>query len=376
MATNKSENKTNESILLVDDTIENLRLLAGMLSHRGLDVRPVSSAHDALQAIEHDPPALILLDISMPQMDGLELCAQLKSTPAYRDIPVVFLTALAETSHKVKGFAAGGADYITKPFQIDEVLARVNNHLALRRARVALAENLERLQQLERMRDDLVHMIVHDMRSPLAVMIANLGLMRTRCDGDLAEMLDDVHHAANGLNRMANTLLDVSRLEEGKMPLDLSLCDLSTLAAEVRDSLASLDAARYIGLSVPGSIYITCDAGLVRRVLENLVSNAIKHTPTGGRLQIEIEAREDRARVAVRDEGPGIDPSFRDMIFDKFATATARNGRGYHSAGLGLAFCKLAVQAHGGAIFVETSSPRGSVFTFELPNSEGTPLTS
>lgn len=367
MEAHRIETRPGESILIVDDTIENLRLLSGMLSDRGLDVRPVASAREALLAIEHDPPALILLDISMPEMDGFELCTRLKDNPEYQDIPIVFLTALSETSAKVRGFAIGGADYITKPFQLDEVLARVNNHLALRRARVALADNLARLRQLEAMRDDLVHMVVHDMRSPLSVIIANLGLMRSQCKGDMLEMLDDVKTAASGLNRMADTLLDVSRMEDGNMPLDLLPCDLSSLAAEVRHALASLESEREITVVAPARIVATCDRGLVRRVLENLVTNAIKHTPAGGRLEIKVEARDGRARVSVQDEGPGIDPDLGDRLFDKFATAALRKDRGYHSVGLGLAFCKLAVHAHGGSISVEKARPRGSVFAFELP---------
>lgn len=367
MRTTEAKSNPGESILIVDDTIENLRLLAAMLSDRGLDVRPVTSSREALKAIAHDPPALILLDISMPEIDGFELCAQLKADPDYCDIPIVFLTALTEISHKIRGFAAGGADYVTKPFQIDEVLARVNSHLALRRARVALADNLERLKRLEQMRDDLVHMVVHDMRSPLSVMIANLSLMRHECSGEFLEMLADVQGAANGLNDMANTLLDVSRLEEGKMPLELSHCDLSRLAAEVRDALAQLEITRHIGLSISGIVDTCCDVNLIRRVLENLVNNAIKHTPSGGTLQIEVGERAGRARVAVRDDGPGIDPAVREQIFDKFASAAMRKDRVYHSVGLGLAFCKLAVQAHGGTISVEACSPRGSVFAFELP---------
>lgn len=333
-----------ESVMIVDDTLENLRLLSGMLRDRGLDVRPVTSAHEALQGIEQAPPALILLDISMPGMDGFELCAHLKRSENYRDIPVIFLTAFAETNQKVRGFAVGGADYITKPFQIDEVFARVDNHLARRRAQLALSNHLQRLKQLERLRDDIVHMIVHDMRSPLSVMIGNLGLVRGKCDGDMRQVLDDVYRSAHELSRMADTVLDVSRLGDGKMPLEKGLCDVSALASGVRDSLATLDAKRQIDLSVPGPVQVTCDAGLVRRILENLVTNATKHTPAGGRLCIEVEPRESRVRVAVRDQGRGIDPVARERIFDKFATAAARKDGAYQSVAAVHAHCVFACQ--------------------------------
>ncbi|HEX2878052.1 MAG TPA: response regulator, partial [Polyangiaceae bacterium] len=187
------------SILIVDDTAENLRLLAGMLTTRGFDVRPVTSGEDALATVAHGAPDLVLLDVNMPGMDGFQVCSQLKAHPEWREIPVIFLTALSEVSDKVKGFSVGGVDYITKPFQLEEVQARVDNQLALRAARKDLAESLRRLQDLERLRDDLVHMMVHDMRSPLSSLIMNLGLLKMQVSGELVETVDDVVLAARSL---------------------------------------------------------------------------------------------------------------------------------------------------------------------------------
>src|SRR5262245_40559360 len=155
------------SVLIVDDTVESLRLLSDLLDEQGYEVRPVTNGRQALQAIEQDAPDLILLDINMPEMDGYETCARLRLNERCRDLPVIFLTALADTADKVRAFNVGGVDYITKPFQIDEVLARVRTHIDLKRARSALARSYERLRELEKLRDDLVQMIVHDMASPL-----------------------------------------------------------------------------------------------------------------------------------------------------------------------------------------------------------------
>jgi signal transduction histidine kinase len=361
------ETAMRPSILVVDDTLENLRLMAGMLADRGFDVRPVTSGRDALSAIEHELPDLVLLDVTMPEMDGFEVCGKLKDNPAWRDIPVIFLTALSELSDKVRGFEVGGADYITKPFQLEEVLARVNHHLSLQQARRDLSNSLTRLQGLERLRDDLVHMIVHDMRSPLSVLIINLGMIRADVTGEVQTSVDDAIQAARSLNRMASTLLDVSRLEAGKMPLNLAPCDVGKLAETARTALAALDPARSIELSCPTPVTVSCDGDLVRRVLENLISNGIKHTPTGGRLQIEVVALPGRVRVWVQDEGPGVPVEAQQRIFEKFGAAAARKDQTYHSVGLGLAFCKLAVEAHGGSIGVERVVPRGSRFWFELP---------
>ena len=203
-------------------------------------------------------------------------------------------------------------------------------------------------KELERLRDDLVNMVVHDMRSPLMALMMRLDLIGRRTPGLAAKGLDDAMRSAATLNRMADTLLDVSRLESGKMPLRLERWDLASLARDTREALSSMDAERVIEVVADGPVMVTCDKALVRRVLENLVSNGIKHTPSGGRLRIEVKALPGRARVTVQDEGPGVPPEARERIFEKFGTVEARKDQAYHSAGLGLAFCKLAMEAHGG----------------------------
>jgi signal transduction histidine kinase len=358
------------SVLVVDDTIENLRLLASMLSEHGLEVRPVTSGRQALQAVAADPPDLVLLDITMPEMDGFEVCARLKAAEASRDIPIIFLTALTDTADKVRAFAAGGVDYVTKPFQLEEVLARVKAQLALRSAQRELAESYRRLQGLERLRDDLVHMLVHDMRSPLVALSMGLALLENAPEPLSPEQATTLRLAietTHDLNRMANDLLDVNRLEEGRMPIDRSEVDLTGIAADVRALLCQIDRHRHIDLDSDGPVHARCDRSLIRRVLENLTGNAIKHTPRGSRVSIRVERRDGRARVAVHDQGAGVPESARERIFEKFGTVETRRNETYHSAGLGLAFCKLAIEAHGGVIGVVAREPVGSTFWFELP---------
>jgi signal transduction histidine kinase len=362
--------ETATSILAVDDNPENLRLLSSMLGGYGFDLRLVTSGRQALAATESDPPDLVLLDINMPEMNGYEVCEHLKALPAAADVPVIFLTALGDAADKVEAFKVGGVDYITKPFQIEEVVARVNTHLGLRRARQRLSCSLERLEGLERLRDELVHMVVHDMRSPLMVLMAHLEFLKTDVPGLSDESAEDLRTAimaSKMLNHMANDLLDVSRLESGKLPLDRSTCDLSALARSVAADLSALDRARAIDLEALEPVQVSCDAGLVRRVLANIVNNAIKHTPSGGRIVLLASSHAGGARVAVRDSGPGVPMEARERIFEKFGTVAARAALEYHSAGLGLAFCKLAVEAHGGRIGVDAPPEGGSEFWFELP---------
>ena len=166
---------------------------------------------------------------------------------------------------------------------------------------------------------------------------------------------------------MANDLLDVSRLEAGQMPLARAITDIVEIAGRVQAALTRLDRTRAIAVEAAGPLAVECDAGLVQRLLENLVVNALKHTPAGGPIRIVATVGPGHVRVAVHDEGPGVPAEARGRIFEKFATLEARAAGARHSAGLGLAFCKLAIEAHGGTIGVDEGVPRGSVFWFELP---------
>jgi two-component system sensor histidine kinase/response regulator len=358
------------SILIVDDTIDNLRLMTSMLSQQGYEARPVPNGRLALQAVEHDPPDLILLDINMPAMNGYEVCERLKAQASTRDIPVIFVSALDETMDKVKAFGVGGSDYVTKPLQYEEVFARVECQLALRRAHLELETSYRNLRELEQLRDNLVHMIVHDMRSPLGVLLAhgfflkqNLG---TRISPEHAQDIDALLEAGERLESMASNVLDVSRLESARMPVEATSCDLDELVQTVVGSLQALQPERSIVVDTRGSVATRCDRVLIMRVIENLIGNGLKHTPAGRPLHVSILEERASVRVSVQDEGPGIPADFQDKVFEKFG-ALAVPRQHFHSVGLGLAMCKLTLAAHGGAIGVESQEGHGSRFWFTLP---------
>jgi two-component system sensor histidine kinase/response regulator len=357
------------NILVVDDAPENLRLLCAILGESGYEVRPVTNGRQALQAAELHPPDLVLLDITMPEMDGYEVCGALKRNARLKDIPVIFLTALSEIADKLRAFEVGGVDYVTKPFQLEEVRARVETHLALRRANVDLSESYARLQALERLRDDLVHMVVHDMRSPLSVLLGHLDLLQDEqgLSPDGKEDLRAAVQGARALSRMTNDLLDVSRLESGAVPLQVATHELAQLAHDAGAALQNLERGRAIAVEATAPVSASCDARLIARVLENLIGNAIKHTPAESDVTISVTSSNGRAKVTVSDRGPGVPVEARQRIFEKFGTVGGAGSSRYHSAGLGLAFCKLAVEAHGGTIGVEPREPHGSQFWFELP---------
>lgn len=355
-------------VMIVDDTPLNLQLLETMLRGQGYEVFALPDGEMALTAAGRDRPDLILLDILMPKMDGYEVCTRLKADPALKDIPVIFISALSETWDKARAFRVGGVDYIPKPFQLEEVEARVRSHLQLSRQRKELQLSYERLRELERLRDGLVHMLVHDMRAPLGAIRMTLDLVYeslAETNVDLAQLVEVARGSSASLTEMVSQLLDISRFEAGQMPMDRQPGDLVALARATRASLAALAGARELRLTGVPNLPAVFDAGLLARVLTNLVSNALKFTHDGGAVVTQIECVDGQARLAVTDHGPGIPPEFHERIFQKFGQVGTRSGR--VGTGLGLTFCKLAVEAHGGRIGVESQVGQGSTFWFTVP---------
>lgn len=372
--TEPSPSPAPPNLLIVDDTPANLHLLTDMLVERGYRVRPVTNGRAALQAARIEPPDLILLDICMPELSGFEVCERLKADTALNRIPVIFLSALNEPLDKVKAFGTGGVDYITKPFQCEEVEARVRTHLGLRRLQAQLEDQNRRLQEsyeqlraLEAQRDNLTHMIVHDMRSPLTVILAALDMIKPTLTGpdkndDLIEM---ARHSARGLTDMATQMLDVSRLEAGQMPLSKAECDVAKLARDAIEPLRLQAGDRRLQVVAAEPILVTCDADVIRRVIGNLATNALKFTPNGGAVSVVLTRAGAGVRVAVSDTGRGIAPEDRSRLFKKFGQLAGEARK--MGVGLGLAFCKLAVEAHGGTVGVDSEVDKGSTFWFVLP---------
>ena len=367
-----SEETTSKgNVLIVDDTPANLQLLAGLLRERGYKPRPVLSGKLALQAAATTPPELILLDVNMPEMDGYAVCAQLKRDQKLKDIPVIFISALTETLDKVKAFQAGGVDYVTKPFDAEEVCARVQTHLTLRQLQIDLQHRFEELQRLQGLRDGLVHMIVHDLRTPLTSVMGYMDLLRSDPSASLEHRQMCVDAAYDGSAQMAemiSSLLDVNRLEAGEMPIDRQTVDLTDIAASAVGSLGGLTIGRNVRQVAPeGGVSSSCDPALIRRVISNLLGNALKFTPESGSITITVTRAGGQPRVEVADTGYGIPADFLGRVFDKFSQSGEGRARKRYSSGLGLAFCKLAVEAHGGTIGVDSEVGKGSRFWFQLP---------
>lgn len=363
---------TGGTILVVDDHEPNRVLLADILEMQGYAVLAASSGEEALERIRSNHPDLILLDVNMPGVDGLEVCRRLRADPATTSLPIILVTSLTHREHRLEGIAAGANDYLTKPIDRTDLLLRVRNALHLRKLHRELTVQYDRLRRLEELRDSLVHMVVHDLRSPLTGITGFLDLIRLDLGPSspptLRSDLDNMSRSVRHMTDMVNTLLDVSRLESEAMPLNLRQLDLGSLASEAVQDLSAVGQKIEVRFQPPASpVVVRADADLIRRVVGNLVANAIKFTPTGGMVRIEVDRRDQDGIIRVTDTGPGIPAEHHAMIFEKFGQAGAPRQQPMRSSGLGLTFCKLAVEAHHGRIGVESEVGRGSTFWLALP---------
>jgi signal transduction histidine kinase len=369
--------ENRKTILIVDDTTEDIDILVNMLSD-DYQVKVALNGQKALHFLgEKNLPDLVLLDILMPGIDGYKVCEAIKSNDILKDIPVIFISALDQLNDIISGFKAGGVDYITKPFQPEEVRARVDAHIKLRdyhqqlkEKNTQLEENFRALQELEQQRDSLTHMIVHDMRAPIQTIMGYLELLKynEHLSEDDSMYVHKIQECCGGLTEMVNSLLDISRLENNKIPLLSEEIDLEELIEKVVSGFSGVaNAPRIITDLAPCPEKLDADRSLIERVMINLLSNACKFTPGNGLVTVSMNRSAKGFIIKVTDTGEGIPPEEHDRIFEKFAQVMLSRKRYRYSSGLGLTFCKLAVEAHGGKISVKSAPGKGSVFTVELP---------
>jgi signal transduction histidine kinase len=305
---------------------------------------------------------------------GFEVCRRIKRDPRTKSIPVIFVTALNDTTDRVKAIEAGGDDFLTKPHNRLVLGARVRSLLKLKAATDALEESLRKQRELQKMRDDLMKMIVHDLKTPLTSVLATMEML---LDGDFGSLVQDQRKAvgdaeakAEDLLALINDVLEVSRIEEAELTLDLQPIAPAALLTEieheweVRFQQEGTQATVEVADDAP---VFEADRELLKRVLNNLVQNAVTHSAQA--VKIEFKARKDAEGVlfTVADNGPGIPPQYHEVIFRKFERVKTQGVPRTRSSGLGLAFCKLVVDAHGGRIWVQSAEGQGSSFHFTLP---------
>jgi two-component system, sensor histidine kinase and response regulator len=351
--------QTNATVLIADDDYIVRHLLRHLLEKEGYIVKEVENGRQVLDVVQEMRPDVILLDAIMPDISGFEVCQSLQEMPGIADIPVLIITGLDDEENVDRAFDAGAVDYVTKPVNWPVLRQRVRRLLKTR--------------ELEALRDDLTQMIVHDMKNPIATIrgFAEMLLADFDDNPDVSDLLRRIYHNSNNLLEMTMMILDMGRIQEGKLTLKPHPRLVHEILEEVRDGFEWMSQNYQVQVQVADcapTIEFSLDWSLIQRVLANLVSNAIKHSQAGGTVHLSCHCLPNSAlRMSVTDQGEGIAEQDKSRIFEKFAQANERKKGSRIDTGLGLTFCKLATEAHGGLIELESTVGVGSTFTLIFP---------
>lgn len=362
-------------MLVVDDNRENRALATATLEDEGYRVVVASGGEQAIALATSEQPDCVLMDIRMPTVDGITACERIRALPGGGDIAMVFVTAQRDVETFDRALAAGGDDFITKPFRPSELIVRVQTAMRLRRIAVERSELVAQLkhqrdvlQRLELHKEQLAAFLVHDLKNPVhAIDLHAQTVVRAAEDVERSRRAAGrIRDEARTLLRMITNLLDISKADEGRLAPVPSPVPVDALMQGVIEELGAHAAASGVQIeSELGARELHADPDLTSRVLANLVDNAIRHAPEGSSVRVAILAVDENVEIRVADEGPGVPHDARDAVFERFRSESAASTR--TNRGLGLAFCKLAVEAQGGRIWIEDGSP-GAVFCVRLAN--------
>lgn len=355
-------------ILVVDDVPENLQLLFEILSSQGHDVRRVLNGVQALKVIEIDPPQLILLDIKMPIMDGYEVCRRLKASDRTKDIPVIFLSALNDVLDKVKAFSSGAVDYINKPFDVQEVLVRVEHQLKLQVITRELEKKNQQLASINRDLEAFSYMVSHDLRRPLTKIVGYgellKGLIATlpmsgSSQQEAEEYLGLIMKSGGEMNQMITDLMHLAQIQQE--PLHWSEVDLSALVTDLADRLQQQDLRRSVDWLITPGLWERGDRDLLKLALENLLDNAWKYSRMRDPARIEFGMLPDHIYF-IRDNGAGFAMDENTPIFQPFQRF--HEASEFHGTGVGLTIVQKVFHAHGGEIWCQSVPDQGTTFYF------------
>ena len=361
------------TLLLADDDPQNLELLDAILAPLGHRLLQAKGGRETLDVLAAERVDLLLLDLMMPEISGFDVLTQLRALPTYRQLPVILITAASDREHRIKGLQLGATDFLEKPVDQPILLARIRSVLQHQYISDELIRRNEKLELLQQNQEELMHFIAHDLRNPLAIIRANLEYLRTAAAAktdDRLEAIQDSERAVRRADGMIADLLAVARAEQVTLDLDKRPLGLSLLTHQVHSSYEAEAHWRGIALDVDvdPSIQLVADADLLRRVFENILSNALRHTRKGGRIRVDATSGEV-VEIRLANSGPPIPKEERERVFEKFwrAKGSAKAG----AVGLGLYFCRMVVEAHGGSIAVEQTDDWPTVFVITMPVYQG-----
>lgn len=354
------------TVLIVDDNLTNLRVLIDFLHANGFETLIAQSGEGALEQVQYASPDIVLLDVRMPGMDGFETCIRLKNDSRTKDIPVIFMTALAGEQDKIRGFRCGASDYVTKPFQQEEVLARIRKELVICRQQ-------KELIRLNRTKDKIFSVIAHDLKTPFNGLISVTGLLLESISDmkreNIREFLEIINENSKQTLNLLENLLEWARSQSEILqiyPASCPLQDISILCIQGIETTSSRKSIQIIN-EIDKNICVFADTNLLMSVFRNLLNNAVKFTRPGGTIRLGAEDKEDRVCIFVSDSGIGIPEERIPTLFRMDELKTTTGTEGEKGTGLGLVICKDFIERMGGSLEVESREGKGSVFRFCLP---------
>jgi signal transduction histidine kinase len=378
-ATLCASSRRPQRILAIDDDPATLTLLATHLTPLGYAVATASSEQTAIASFDAEEPDLVLLDVVMPGIGGLGVLAHIQGHMRGGHVPVILITAHSERSHRLIGLRAGADEFLEKPIDVPIMLARVKTLLRLKQAvddlqlsRNVLAARNSALESLQREQRELTQFVVHDLKNQLTVVLVSIDCAQSRAlaqhDSEMCELLNEGDTGAQRLRTMVEDLLAVSKLEES-LPVQCQRVTVAELISPVAAAYQSRARKHAVSLTLPSNA--TCavsgDTGLLRRVFENILDNALRYTPQGGHISFGAQC-EQGIELTISNDGPPIPLEQRESIFDKFNRGSSEPSS-IGNAGLGLYFCKRAIEAHGGHISVRQTHEWPTSFVIQLPAS-------
>lgn len=371
---NMEINPSEYKILIVDDVMSNVLLLKVLLTNEKFAIATASNGRQALEQVEKENPDLVLLDVMMPDMSGFEVAQHLKSNPNTADIPIIFLTALNSTADIVKGFQVGANDFISKPFNKEELIIRVTHQISLVAAKRLILSKTEELQRTIAGRDKLYSVIAHDLRSPMGSikMVLNmliLNLPSEKIGAEMYELLTMANQTTEDVFSLLDNLLKWTKSQIGKLNVvyqDVDLVEVTDGGIEIFSMVASLKKIRIREMK-PEKMMVNADIDMLKTVVRNLLSNAIKFSKENSEVLVKMEEVDGMAVVSVQDYGCGISEEGQKKLLHTdthFSTFGTNNEEG---SGLGLLLCKDFVVKNGGKLWFTSKEGEGSIFSFSIP---------
>lgn len=371
---NMEINPSEYKILIVDDVMSNVLLLKVLLTNEKFAIATASNGRQALEQVEKENPDLVLLDVMMPDMSGFEVAQHLKSNPQTAEIPIIFLTALNSTADIVKGFQVGANDFISKPFNKEELIIRVTHQISLVAAKRLILSKTEELQRTIAGRDKLYSVIAHDLRSPMGSikMVLNmliLNLPFEKIGAEMYELLTMANQTTEDVFSLLDNLLKWTKSQIGKLNVvyqDVDLVEVTDGVIEIFSMVASLKKIRIREMK-PERMMVNADIDMLKTVVRNLLSNAIKFSKENSEILVKMEEVNGMAVVSVQDHGCGISEEGQKNLLHAdthFSTFGTNNEEG---SGLGLLLCKDFVVKNGGKLWFTSKEGEGSIFSFSIP---------